>query len=138
LGAAGVGKTYFCSALIPWVYNKIQYFRYWKEREFLSRIRDSMNYEKSSYVEQIKQMCDDHFMILDDLGSSGFNEWRKEVFFEAIDTRYETRLPTVFTSNLTRSDLREGLGSRVASRLFAKENLIIELHDANDLRESSL
>lgn len=94
-----------------------------------------MNLEKSSYLETVKMMCDDNFMILDDLGSSGFNEWRKEVFFEAIDIRYESQLPTVFTSNLTKEQIFQGLGKRTYSRLFAKENLIIEMHEAEDLRQ---
>lgn len=87
------------------------------------------------YLDTVKYLVNHDFLILDDIGSSGFNEWRTEVLFDTIDQRYESRKPTVFTSNLTREELTKGLGSRGASRLFAKENLIIELHDKQDQRK---
>jgi DNA replication protein DnaC len=73
--------------------------------------------------------------MIDDIGSSGMNDWRREVLFDAIDQRYESTLPTVFTSNLSRKELSDSLGNRAASRLFAKENLIIEMHDQIDRRQ---
>jgi DNA replication protein DnaC len=130
-----VGKTYFCAALIPWIYDKIVDFRIWKDRDFLDRIRSSMNFEKNSYVEEIKNCSDHDFLIYDDLGSNGFTEWRKEVFFNLIDIRHESQKPTVFTSNLTRKQILDGLGDRCLDRLFDKENLIIELHDSPSLRQ---
>lgn len=87
------------------------------------------------YLTTVKYLVDHDFLILDDIGSSGFNEWRTEVMFDTIDQRYESRKPTVFTSNLTRDELAIGLGDRGASRLFAKENLIIEMHDVKDQRK---
>lgn len=80
-------------------------------------------------------MLDDEFLIFDDLGSSGFTEWRKEVLFETIDRRYESELPTVFTSNLTRDEIKKELGPRISSRMFSKENLILEFHEGKDYRQ---
>lgn len=139
LGAPGVGKTYFCAALIPWIFKKVPSFRYWNEREFLSRIRSSISGSiKGDYIGEIRHLLDYEFWMLDDLGSSGFNEWRREVLLDTIDERYESQLPTVITSNLTREEIKTGLGSRCYSRLFAKENMIIEMHDAPDLRNMEI
>ena len=80
-------------------------------------------------------MLDYDFIMLDDLGSAGINEWRKEIIFETIDRRYESENPTVITSNLTRKEILENFGPRTYSRLFAKENLILEFHEAKDLRK---
>lgn len=135
LGAPGIGKTYFCSALFGWLHGKTHDYMYYNEREYLSNIRKNIESKVGDYLATVKYMTDHEFLIIDDLGSSGFNEWRKEVIFDTIDQRYESRKPTVFTSNLTREELKIGLGHRGASRLFAKENLIIEMHDIADLRK---
>lgn len=137
LGAPGVGKTYLCSALLAWMHGKVNSYRYWRERDFLSRLRSSMD-GKGDYTHLISCLMDDEFLMLDDLGSCGFNEWRSEVIFSLIDQRYESQKPTVFTSNLTRQKLTEGLGERAASRLFAKENLLIEIHEGQDLRQHGM
>ncbi len=137
LGAPGVGKTYFCSALFPWVMKKHRFFRYFNERELLARLRGGIasGLGGGDYLNSLKMLLDQEFIFLDDIGSSGFNEWRREVIFDAIDQRYESRLPTVITSNLNRKQLEEGLGGRAVSRLFASENLVIEMHDGVDLRK---
>lgn len=83
----------------------------------------------------LEWMLDDHFVMIDDLGSSGFNDWRREVLLHAIDTRYESQKPTVFTSNLNRKQIADGLGFRSHSRLFAIENTIIEMHEGKDQRQ---
>jgi DNA replication protein DnaC len=137
LGAPGIGKTYLCSALIPWVHHKFRSYRYWKERDFLSRLRSSME-GSGDYIREISYMMDDEFIMVDDVGSCGFNEWRSEVLFSMIDFRYESGKPTVITSNLTRQALTEGLGLRAASRLFASENLVIEIHEGQDLRKDGM
>jgi len=79
------------------------------------------------YVKQIEEMVKEDFVILDDLGSTGLNDWRKEVLFEFIDQRYASERPTVITSNLTFEEIQQNLHPRVASRLFAKENTIIQI-----------
>lgn len=137
LGAPGVGKTYFCSALMPWIHGKTSSYRYWKERDFFSRLRNCMD-GSGDYLREIPLMADDEFLLIDDVGSSGINAWRAEVLFALIDYRYESQKPTVFTSNLTREALSSALGERASSRLFAKENAIIEIHDGLDLRTNGM
>ncbi len=137
LGAPGIGKTYFCAALIAYVHKRFNTYRYWKERDFFSRLRSRMEHD-GDYITEIGYMMDDDFVMIDDIGSSGINNWRSEVLFALIDFRYETGKPTVFTSNLTRDSLSNSLGPRAASRLFAAENLIIEIHEGQDLRKDGM
>lgn len=102
----------------------------------LSRLRTSISEEKGDYLKELDYLLDDEFIMIDDLGSSGITDWRKEVVFEAIDRRYESQLPTVITSNLTRKEIYEGFGPRIHSRMFARENLILEFHGGEDLRQN--
>lgn len=87
------------------------------------------------YLDSLRSLIDDHLVIVDDLGSSGVNDWRKEVLFELIDVRYESQKPTVFTSNLTEQEVIESFGSRFHSRFFSKENVFIH-SDCQDMRLS--
>lgn len=135
MGSPGVGKTFFCSALIPWIHGKIHHYRYFTEREFLSRIRTGIDSSQGDYLENVKNMCDYDFFMLDDLGSSGMNDWRREVILDVIDNRYECQKPTVFTTNYNKSEIIDSLGKRSASRLFAAENLIIDMHGEKDYRQ---
>lgn len=134
LGNAGIGKTYFCSAIYAHVCFRYASFRYWNESELLKRVRSSMDDCKGDYLDALKFLIDDELVILDDIGSTGLNEWRKEIIFDAIDERYNSMKPTVITSNFSIKEFKEFFHERVPSRLFAKENCIIEILDGVDLR----
>lgn len=89
---------------------------------------------KGDYLEFLSHLIDDEFIFLDDVGSTNLNDWRKEVFFAAIDERYNSMKPTVIVSNFTRQEIKENFHDRVYSRLFDKDNVVIELHDGIDNR----
>jgi len=135
-GNAGIGKTYLCSALMEWIVPNFNSFRYWNESELLKRVRSGMEDFKGDYLETLKLLIDDDIVIIDDIGSTGLNEWRKEIIFDAIDERYNTMKPTIITSNFSRKEFESLFHERLSSRLFAAENIIIEIHDGNDLRRS--
>jgi DNA replication protein DnaC len=135
LGPPGVGKTYFCSALIEWIYGKVPTFRYWHEREFFTRIRGVVGASSGEYSKEVENMLDDHFVMYDDLGCCGINDWRKEILLSMIDIRYESAKPTVITTNLTKKNIHDGLGDRSASRLFDRTNLIIDMSSMPDRRQ---
>lgn len=135
MGSPGCGKTYLCSALIPWMYKKVPSWRFWKESNFLARLRACIQNDQD-FGSELRYIADDHFLIYDDLGSSGFNEWRKGVLFELIDYRYSLATPTIFTTNLSRDQLYENLGARAVSRLFDSRNLILDLLKSEDLRQT--
>lgn len=136
LGAPGMGKTYLCAALYDWFRSKYSSsIRYYNERQLLREVRNSIEESKGDYLTTLKYKCDDQVFLFDDLGSSGSNEWRREVLFDFLDLRYEHQLPTVITSNLTRDEIKKDYGQRFLSRLCAKENTIIEMHGAADKRQ---
>ncbi len=110
-------------------------FRYWNESELLKRLRSSIeDFRGGDYLETLKHLIDDDLVILDDIGSTGLNDWRKEVIFDAIDERYNSMKPTIITSNFSKKEFLENFHERLGSRLFSKENIIIEILDGPDLR----
>lgn len=90
---------------------------------------------KGDYLRHLALLVDDPLIMIDDIGSQGVNEWRSEVMFDLIDQRYNSMLPTILTSNFTKRQFEEKYHPRMASRIFAKENIIIEIHDAIDKRK---
>lgn len=135
LGTPGIGKTYLCAALVPWMMGKFgAEWRYWDERKLLQRLRDGIS-EGHDYTKMLTYCTDYKMLIVDDIGSSGVNDWRKEVLFEMLDQRYQSMRPTLITSNLTRAQFKNDYGERFASRLFAGCNTIEEMHTGFDLRQ---
>lgn len=135
MGDPGVGKSYFCSAALHWMFDKVEHLRFYKDRDILSKIRRSIGEDKGDYSVAVKACMDDEFVIIDDLGSSTINDWRRDIWFEIIDQRIDSLKPTIICTNYTRLEIFEELGKRTASRLLSKENLIIDLHGYPDKRQ---
>lgn len=95
-------------------------------------------YEQYDYLLEVRMLTDDKLIGFDDLGSSGWTSWREEVLLELIDYRYCSQLPTIFTTNLSEEDFNKEYHPRISSRLFAKENTIIDLIGNPDLRKEGL
>jgi DNA replication protein DnaC len=135
LGNPGIGKTHLCAALVPFALENFDSFRYHTERQLLTKVRESMDLGQGDFLNTLKYNLDDPLVFIDDIGSSGLNDWRKDVLFEAIDMRYNTRLPTVITSNFNIKEFKKAFHPRFTSRLFAACNTIIELDTNEDFRQ---
>ena len=142
VGNPGIGKTYHCAAVYNWIVqhkkNKDDFIRYYSEANFLNKMRSSINEFSGSYVEHMQQLADDKWILMDDVGSTGINKWREEVFFEFLDFRYDLDLPTMITSNLEDHDFLSQMHPRVHSRLFSRENFIINSQDCIDFRRNGI
>ena len=134
IGGPGIGKTHFCSCLIPWALQNFNSFRYFDEKTLHQRLRDCIHSGSGEYSIELSLLTDDDLIILDDVASEKVNEWREDVFFNFLDERYKSMKPTIITSNLSRKKFQETYHPRIVSRLFATENTIIELPDAVDQR----
>lgn len=64
-------------------------------------------------------------LVLDDLGAAKASQWTEELTYRLIDRRYTHELPTLITTNLPISELRDAVGDRVASRLAEMTERII-------------
>lgn len=135
-GSPGIGKTYLCASLVEWAMKTFNSdWRYWTENNLLKYLRDSMESSKGDYLDALKYMIDAEFLILDDVGSGvKVNEWREEIFFNVVDYRYNTMKPTLITSNFSEKEFLQKYHARVHSRLFSKDNIIIEILDGLDHR----
>ena len=56
-------------------------------------------------------------LFIDDLGAAKATEFVEEATYRLINTRYNDMRPSIFTSNLALSELKDAIGDRIASRL---------------------
>jgi len=135
-GNPGIGKTFLCASLVEWAMKRFgNNWRYWTEDGILKTLRTSMDTMSGDYLDCLKYLIDDDFLILDDVGSSTkISEWREEILFAIVDARYNSMKPTLITSNFSEKEFLNRYHSRVHSRLFSKDNIIIEILDGIDFR----
>jgi DNA replication protein DnaC len=135
-GCPGSGKTYAAYAMLQdeGLMKGRRYKRFWTESSFMGKIKSSFD-TSGSAEDLIASLCDDDLFVYDDLASSMMTDWKKEVIFNMINTRYNLQKPTIITTNLTEHACNEVLGGRIASRLFAKENVVIDFGDLDIRKE---
>ena len=135
-GPPGTGKTYLCAALMEFFADKFSNIRYHNERKLLQKVRDCISGGViGDYLKYARTLIDDDLVMIDDFGSSGHTTWREEVLMELIDCLYENQTPTIITSNLNPREIETEYGSRIASRLFAKENTCLGMEMEINHRE---
>lgn len=58
-------------------------------------------------AEMLDSLNNHTLLIIDDFGTENDTEYTKEAIFDVIDARYNAKLPTIITSNLTGKEMKE-------------------------------
>lgn len=69
-------------------------------------------------TEAFNRYANARVLFLDDIGAAKPTEWVEETTYRLINHRYESLLPTLFTSNVQKAGLTAAVGERVMSRLL--------------------
>jgi DNA replication protein DnaC len=123
-GGTGIGKTHISLAIAKVVIEKNYSVIYGSapdllrkiEREHFSRGRD----EDTNTVELL-QSAD--LLILDDLGAEFESQFYSAAFYNLLNSRINTGLPTIISTNLTRKQIESRYGGRIISRILTMECL---------------
>ncbi|MDM5210474.1 ATP-binding protein [Peribacillus sp. NJ4] len=119
MGNPGTGKTHLCVAVARTLIEKGFTVGFLTTGKLLSIISETYQKGAAKKEEDIfrdLKKCD--LLILDDLGLEaigGNNDWRIAMMFKIVESR--SGKPTIYTTNLTGTDLENAVGSRVYSRL---------------------
>lgn len=124
-GDAGVGKTHLAVALLKEaIRRKGARAVFYETRELLKLVRDTYTGgAAATELEVLEPVLHAELLVLDDLGAEKKSEWVEETIGLVVNTRYNERRLTVFTTNLTDADSTEPtsfafqLGLRTRSRL---------------------
>ncbi|MCC7243453.1 MAG: ATP-binding protein [Acidobacteria bacterium] len=126
-GPHGVGKTHLAVGMLKAAIRTRGACGYFFEtRELLRLVRDTYNRSvDETEMDVLAPVLKADLLVLDDLGAERTSEWVQETLGLVVNTRYNERRPTIFTSNLTDSpdstDPRSfifQLGARTRSRLL--------------------
>jgi len=141
-GPNGVGKTHLAVGILKAVMRTRGARGFFFEtRELLKLVRDTYNRSVAeTEMDVLAPVLKADVLVLDDLGAERTSDWVQETLGLVVNTRYNERRPTIFTSNLVDSpdstDPRSfiyQLGSRTRSRL-AEMCDWVEMHGV-DMRE---
>ena len=101
IGPPGIGKTHIAvSVLRQVIEEKNIRGLYYDTRSLLNTIRSTYNpVTRTSEFEVLRPVMEAELLVLDDLGAERLTDWVEETMNLIVNTRYNDRRPTIFTSN---------------------------------------
>ena len=129
IGPPGIGKTHLAVAVLRRVIlTRGARGLFYDTRDLLRVIRSTYNpLVRTAEMDILRPVMEADLLVLDDLGSEKTSEWVEETMNLIVNTRYNERRHTIFTSNYddtpddagdhTAETLKERIGFRIHSRL---------------------
>jgi len=126
IGPPGIGKTHIAVAVLRQAILKTgARGMFYDVRELLKMIRSTYNpVVRTAEMDILRPVMDAELLVLDDLGAEKPSEWVEETMNLIVNTRYNERRPTIFTTNYddvpdesNLDSLKVRVGFRMHSRL---------------------
>jgi DNA replication protein DnaC len=135
VGRPGVGKTHLAIGCLKLVIERIGVRGlFFDTRELLRKLRETYDpVSQATEASVLRPILDAELLVLDDLGAEKTSEWVEETLNLVVNTRYNHRRPTVFTTNYPikapedakhAETLIERVGFRMQSRLYEMCDLL--------------
>jgi DNA replication protein DnaC len=126
MGTVGVGKTHLSVAILRGLIEKGIACLFYEFGTLLKEIQNSYNpISQTSELKVLAPVFEAEVLVLDELGASKPTDWVRDTMMQIINTRYNDRKLTIFTTNYldgrrTERDetLEDRIGVRLRSRLF--------------------
>jgi DNA replication protein DnaC len=142
IGPPGIGKTHIAAAVLRRLIAEKQVRGlFYDVRDLLRLIRSTYNpVVRTAEMDIIRPVMTAELLVLDDLGAEKPSEWVEETMNLIVNTRYNERRPTIFTTNypnvpdeLEVDSLKARVGFRMHSRLLEMCEFLE--YDGGDYRE---
>ncbi len=133
MGTVGVGKTHLAVSILKGLTERGFTCLFYEFSSLLKEIQDSYNATtQSSELSVLAPVLSAEVLVLDELGASKPTDWVRDTMTHIINTRYNEKKFTIFTTNYLdeRPDAREDvledrIGVRARSRLYEMCKTII-------------
>jgi DNA replication protein DnaC len=101
MGDIGVGKTHLAAAILNELVEKKGVSGLFYESGFLLKtIQESYNsISQTSEMRVLAPVLETEVLVLDELGATSSSDWVKETLYQIINTRYNHRKLSIFTTN---------------------------------------
>lgn len=141
IGAVGVGKTHLAVAILRELIERYQVRGlFYQFGALLRQIQDSYNpVSQSSELKVLEPVFEADVLVLDELGASKPTDWVRDTMMQIINTRYNDKRLTIFTTNYpdARKNDKDGgeiledrIGVPLRSRLYEMcKTVVIEGED---------
>ncbi len=141
IGAPGIGKTHIAASVLRrLVLEKHVRGLFYDVRDLLRVIRSTYNpVVRTAEMDILRPVMTAELLVLDDLGAEKPSEWVEETMNLIVNTRYNERRPTIFTTNYidVPDDAEvDSLKGRVGFRLHSRLHEMCEFleYDGGDYR----
>lgn len=140
-GSVGTGKTHLSVAILRGLVEKGIDCLFYEFGALLKEIQDSYNpISQASELSVLAPVYEADVIVLDELGAVKPTDWVRDTMMQVINTRYNDRKLTIFTTNYTdarrqpsEETLEDRIGVRLRSRLYEMcRTLVVE---GNDYRQ---
>lgn len=133
----GNGKSSMAIKMIQNYFNKV-----WVEggqepkayfihcQTFLTRMKNAINKEDKELDEILENIATIPLVVFDDIGTNTMSSYDNSTLLSIIDQRILGEKSCVFTSNLSKEQLEEVVGERLASRIYETSS-ILELNNSD-------
>lgn len=126
MGSVGVGKTHLAVSILKGLTERGFSCLFCEFGSLLKEIQDSYNANtQSSELRVLAPILSADVLVLDELGASKPTDWVRDTMAHVINTRYNEKKFTVFTTNYLderpndrEETLEDRIGVRVRSRLY--------------------
>lgn len=126
MGNVGVGKTHLAVAILKGLTERGFSCLFYEFGSLLKEIQDSYNPKTfTSELSVLAPVLNADVLVLDELGASKPTDWVRDTMAHIINTRYNDKRLTIFTTNYLdarpsdrEETLEDRIGSRLRSRLF--------------------
>jgi DNA replication protein DnaC len=125
-GTVGVGKTHLAVSILKGLTERGFNCLFYEFGSLLKEIQDSYNSNThTSELRVLAPVLNADVLVLDELGASKPTDWVRDTMAHIINTRYNDRRLTIFTTNYPderrterEETLEDRIGPRLRSRLF--------------------
>lgn len=126
MGSVGVGKTHLAVSILKALSERGFSCLFYQFQSLLKEIQDSYNANtQTSELGVLAPVLNSEILVLDEVGASKPTDWVRDTMAHIINTRYNDRRLTVFTTNYLderrtekEETLEDRIGVRLRSRLF--------------------